>query len=141
MYPHLIFIGNPFSHEHIAIIDNWIAENHQLLPGALTGLSFSNVLLLIRFSKYYQNVIWQLFHEPSDLILGGGMLTISKDGRYLDVVTTLIDFQGFGIYPVVLKKLYYELGPLRSDTHVRPNAQKVWVQLGAQFKEKRWALE
>jgi hypothetical protein len=48
---------------------------------------------------------------------------------------------GFGIYPVVLKRLHQELGPLRSDTTVKLNAQKVWKMLGAQFKDRRWVLE
>jgi len=141
LYPHLIFSGNPFSTSHIQMIDDWINENRSIMPLSLKNLSFRDVVLLIRYSRYYRNVLWQLYHEPTDLILGGGHLEGSHDGGYFDTVSTFIDFHGFGIYPVVIKQLYQELGPLRSDTHISYNATKVWDRLGARFDGKRWVLD
>jgi hypothetical protein len=141
LYPHLIFSGNPFTRAHIQMIDEWLIENRETLPLSLKQLSFQDVVLLIRFSRYFKNVLWQLYHQPTDLILGGGLLVMSHDGKYFDTASTFIDFHGFGIYPVVIQKLKYEMGPLRSDTSVNLNASKVWARLGAQFDGKRWVLD
>lgn len=141
LYPHLIYSGSPFSLNHIQMMDVWVSENRDILPLSLKRLSFQDVVLLIRYSRYYKNVLWQLYHQPTDLILGGGLLESSHDGRYFDTASTFIDFHGFGIYPVVIKTLYQELGPLRSDIHVNYNATKVWVKLGAHFDGQRWVLD
>ena len=140
-YPYLIFSGNPFSEQQIHSIDAWLEENKSLMPPSLQNLSFHDVVLLIRFSQHYQHVTWHLYHAPTDLILGSGLLTVSHDGRYLDTVVTGLEFQGFGIYPIIIKCLYRELGPLRSDIHFNWSAGKVWERLGAQFDGKRWVLD
>lgn len=141
LYPHLIYSNNPFSVEHIQLIDQWLLENRGVLPPSLKQLSFHDVTLLIRYSKHYINILWQLYHQPTDLILGNGLLEISHDGQYFDTASTFIDFQGFGIYPVVIQKTHQELGPLRSDIHLNFSASKVWAKLGAIFDGKRWVLE
>lgn len=138
MYPH--FISNePLG--NVDAINEWLNQNRDLLPQEIKSIDFRDVHLLIMLSNYYQTVTWYLYHTPTDLILGSGLLGVSEDGGYFDVVSAGLDFQGFGMYPSILRKLKQELGPLRSDRSLSLNALKVWKSLGARFVDKRWIFE